>query len=949
MKKTSILTLALAMATTAMAEPKNVTKNSIENPDFGARFAAWVNPGKFTYNTNNSFEMKSGEVWMEKWVAKGSTLGSNTGMYQTLRGLPDGTYTLVASAKNVSQSSPSKVCTGAYLFAGQEQTAFNKAGDYSVVFTVANGKADIGVNLKNCTGNWVCIDNFRLYYNGVNADSLATEKARLAEEEETLREKIANATVTSLKVSTYDFVPTGNTIALGRSTVSGTAKEKGFCWSTQSEPTIFDEKTTETFDNNGAIYVMRGLKPATAYYVRAYAMTSGGYVAYGNVKKIVTLPAGNMSYGFYNDNGGDEETCARINSASAECVWMYNNLSYIPGFFLSVHYVPGSGAGGGTADCSYGGWMRVSQTQSYQQTGTMLHETNHGVGVGTTGEWYSNSNLRAETSRGTWLGPMATKVVRFFENSSTATMTGDGTHMWPYGINGAHEDSYQPSNQCLYYANILITHAMHQDGLPCTKDVGFASPAYVFEQNDTVKYYIKSNDEQTGLLTSYLRGDGTKPTWNAASAFEVLDDDTYAWYVKYDPSTRYYYLQNVATGKLLSCGSSWTLSSKTAPSANEKLHFMPARVDTKIGSTQKTAYWVMKPNRYDSMTLEATTTGGVSAKKIDLTNAATKQQWLFLTADEMESFDEAAMSGLQKEVDEWIAQCKRLLAVPHVAGNDSIDLSIVDSDFETAIFVAENAEDYATIGNAIAHIDAIKQAMVDFLAKVKPEMASQPFDLTFLLDNPGFDKDASGWSETPAWGNQCCEYYQKNFDLNQTIQLTMPAGTYQLCANAFQRPGTLDDIYNDFVLGGRDKVNATLYIKTKNQKIKNICADAQAKSIHSDAKKIDQLGYIPNTMASSQAWFKKGYYDNSLVYHVTSSGKLKVGIKSTSNSGGGYWVCIDNFRLYYYGEMTVDDVTTPVLRPMANPSEQQLYDLQGRRVEQPRHGLYIRGGKKILF
>ena len=76
------------------------------------------------------------------------------------------------------------------------------------------------------------------------------------------------------------------------------------------------------------------------------------------------------------------------------------DFSYLGSFGLSVHYVRGSGAGGGTADCSYGGWMRVSQTTSYQQTGTMLHEPNHGVGVGTTSQWYNNPNLRSNTSSG---------------------------------------------------------------------------------------------------------------------------------------------------------------------------------------------------------------------------------------------------------------------------------------------------------------------------------------------------------------------------------------------------------------------------------------------------------------------------------------------------------------------------------------------------------------------
>ncbi len=956
--KIRILSIALntAFSLSLMAQPKDVTKKYIENPDFGSRFAAWVNPGSFTYNTNTtSFEGRSGEVWMEKWVAKGSTLGSNSGMYQTLRNLPAGTYTLVASAKNVSQSSPSKVCTGAYLYAGQEQVAFNAFGDYSVVFTVANGKADIGVKLKTCNGNWVCVDNFRLYYNGVNEDSLATEQARLDTELAALKEKVANATPTSLKVTTYDFIPTGNTIALGRSTVTGTSKEKGFCWSKEGEPTIFDEKTTETFTNNGVIYVMRGLTPSTVYYVRPYAMTSGGYVAYGATKKIVTLPAGNMTYGYFNDNNGDEETCARINSASAECVWMYNNLSYIPGFYLSVHYVPGAGAGGGTADCSYGGWMRVSQNTPYQQTGTMLHETNHGVGVGTTGEWYNNSNLRAETSRGTWLGPMATKMVRFFDNDQTSIMKGDGTHMWPYGINGAGEDSYQPSNQCLYYANILITHAMHQDGLPCTSGVGFASPAYVFEQNDTTKYYIKSNDDSTGKLTGYLCASGTSVKWNAISASEAQANDEYAWNIKYDPKTRLYYFVNVGTGRMLSYASSYKMASRTNPTDAEKLHLMPARITSTIGSgsakLEKEAFWVMHPNKYSSEALEATTTG-VTAKTVNLANSGTKQQWIFLTADEMNNLDAIAMEGMNKELSTWIAHLRALLAVPHYLNNgDVLDTTVEILDEGTNMQLTEIEEampGYTSPSQATEALEHIKEILHDLLVHFTPLDASQPFDLTFLIDNPNFDNDASGWSESAAWSNSCCEYYQTNFDFYQTLQMKLPAATYEVRVQAFQRPGTLDDIYYDFVEGGKNNVNAVVYAKTKTAKVQNICEGATSTSLGSGSTKINDLGYIPASMASAQSWFKKGYYDNSVITTTTTDANFKLGIKSTNNAASGYWTLFDNFRLYGYGKMTKEEVTPIHAITPEEAADAPCFDLSGRRIAHPRQGLYISNGRKIL-
>lgn len=950
MRKT-LLFLSFALASQVWAQPKDVTKKYLENPDFSARFAAWVNPGKFTYNVSSSFEGKSGEVWMEKWVAKGSTLGTNEGIYQSLNGLPNGTYTLVASAKNTSQSSVEKQCKGAILYAGQEQVEIHQFGDYSVTFTVANGKARVGVKLQNCDGNWVCVDNFRLFYNGENADSLATEQTRLDAELKALHDKVDNANKTSLKVTTYDFVPTGNTIALGRATFSGSCKEKGYCWSTEGDPTIFDDTTTETFSNNGDIYVMRGLKPATVYYVRPYAMTTGGYVAYGQTKKIVTLPAGNMTYSY--DKAGDAETNARINSASAECVWMYNNLSYIPGFFLQVHYVPGAGAGGGTADCSYGGWMRVSQNVPYQQTGTMLHETNHGVGVGTTGEWYNNSNLRAETSRGLWLGPMGTKMVRFFENSATATMTGDNTHMWPYGINGAHEDSYQPSNQCLYYANILITHALHQDGLPSTSGVGFASPAYVFEQRDTTKYYIKSNNVETGMMTGYLHGGSTSLKWDKVSSVEAKADDAYAWYIKYDPKTRLYYFQNVGSGRMITYNNGYKMVARSAATDAEKLHLMPARVNTIIGSStkklEKTAYWVMKPGKYSSQAMEATTSG-VTAKTIDLTNAATRQQWLFLTEDELEKVDAAAVKTLTSEAKAWITNLRATLATPHHATSDEDLVSEVDAPVEDYLTALEADITNFTMPNQFnAAIDSLKVLLVDFLAQATPDGADQPFDLTYLLENPTFDKDNTGWSDAPIWDNKCLEYYEENFDFNQTTALKLPAATYEVRAQGFQRPSIFDDTYTAYVKNGsKNEVNVNLYIKTKSQKIKHICAEATEKNLGTGGIEFQGLGYVPANMQGAQAWFRKGLYDNSVMTTTSVTATIKLGLKSTANSSSGYWTCFDNFRLYCYGGMTADDITAlnPV-RQVTLPSS-VVYDLQGRKVTAPVHGLYVKDGRKVL-
>lgn len=69
----------------------------------------------------------------------------------------------------------------------------------------------------------------------------------------------------------------------------------------------------------------------------------------------------------------------------------------------------------------------MGSNKSYQRTGTMLHEMAHGVGIGTHDPYWS-PHLRLDGDRGMWLGDRVTSVIRFWENSETATITGDKMH-----------------------------------------------------------------------------------------------------------------------------------------------------------------------------------------------------------------------------------------------------------------------------------------------------------------------------------------------------------------------------------------------------------------------------------------------------------------------------------------------------------------------------------------
>ena len=978
------LMIGCQLATVGAASAQtNVTNKYIDNPNFEARFAGWTNNG-MTYQTNKGFRRQDGMVFMEKWVNKGSKVGT-VSMSQKLEGLAAGDYTLVVSAQNIQQGNVDTKQTGAFVYADNQQVEVSDSTDYSVNFTVVTGSAEIGFMTKSCTGNWVSIDNFRLYYNGFDK---TTANARLQEiiaeaesvvgdgvtgpalqtaideakalqtadgdyiqvakalERATLNYRISNGTGTVPKVTTWDFVPTGVTIALGRMTVTGSAKERGFCWSTEPNPTVLDNRSTRYFANNGNIYCMEHLKPATVYYVRPYAITSNWQVGYGDVVKIATLPESNMTTS-YDWAAEDEQMNYRIASAVNEVYWLYHNLTNVRGFNLTVHFVYNCGSEGRTADCQYGGNMRVSYNTPYQQTGTILHETNHGVGVGTTGEWYNNSNLRAETSRGLWLGPIANKMVQFLENNASATLTGDNTHMWPYGINGAHEDSYNPENTLLYFANAMTTHALHFDGLICSWNVGFATPAYLFQQEDTTKYFIKCEDEESvGYLT--VSSSNLK-----ISKLDETKIDDFAWYITYDPKTCYYTFQNVGTGRYITLTTSSTgttsikAAKKTTIDTTEKFHLLPARQTTTMGNYSGCGYWITAEK--GTYTLQLAINGtSTSTTGLNFANSATNQRWLFLTEDELGDYEQAAVNLAMTKLDALLKDVETMLATPHVT-NDEGDAATADDELTAVTSAITQAKaQYTKTDEVATAISDIEAAVVKFLGQVKVSDVGQPFDLTFLISNPGLDENTDGWNTAATNSYSCCEMFEKTFDFNQTISLKMPAGTYKLCVQAFQRPGSAADTYTEFVTNATDNASAQIYLKTTTQKVKNIWADAQNRSLGGATSNIGSK-YAPNNMEAASKWFAKGWYENEVMATTTAAATMKLGIKATK-SATAYWTCFDNFRLYFYGKHSQEVITgISTIEDATANAGQAVYDLSGRRVSKPSRGLYIRNGKKFII
>jgi hypothetical protein len=714
------------------------------------------------------------------------------------------------------------------------------------------------------------------------------------------------------RVTTDKRFARGATMAFGRMTATigdGTISERGFCWSEQPEPTINDFTTTEML-SNGA-YWLRDLKPATKYYMRAYAKTEGRRVGYGEVIKFYTIPEGQI--GFSMRTSGDENS-ERIRKAAQTAVDWWNALTEMKGFNTSIGY----NAGVPTAECSYGGWMSVGSNTSYQRPGTIMHEMLHGVGVipWADTEW-SRHNLRSGVNgdgfgTGLWLGDRVTEVLRFWDNNSTSQLNGDYQHMWPYGINGASEDN--GSNE-LYIGNGLVCQALGEDGLQHTSQL-YAEPYYAFDQEDDVKYYLKNEDADRGLYTAYLIPTATGTLqWRDMTASEAAANDSAAWYVTFTPSNQYYQLRNAATGQYLTYATNgFRTATRSTLTANDNFHLMRSRVDVATGNASgpvipadntRRAYWLIHPtNNWTPACLQANANGQVGSATFNIANSATTQRWLILSEREMFVQEQNAVSTLQKQMADLLAPIKALLRVPHVELATGIDDTFAArlADFEQRLVSS-------TSPSALLAIETeARQAAYEFLCDAKPTDDTNPFDLTYLIKNPGMDS-TEGWTGSPSLSYSCAEFYQKTFNFNQTIS-QLPAGNYRFLAQGFQRPGQSADAYNDYV-AGNNNVTASLYAGDDSQLLAHIASEARSTKLGGNEATVGGNKYIPSNMEAASKYFAKGLYQNVVTTTVADASPagntLRVGIRSTSMPSY-YWAIFDNFRLQYLGRTIPGDV-----------------------------------------
>ena len=148
----------------AQRTPGSSMTLAIINPSFETgTLEGWTSQDGGNVQSNRDFPGLKGDIYFEKWTGDPSL--SNGSLKQTIKGLPNGTYTLTAEMQNVLQSENNAPRGGYYLVANDNRTEVTERGKtVSVTTVVRDGNLTIGTVLENCTGNKACVDNFQLTY-----------------------------------------------------------------------------------------------------------------------------------------------------------------------------------------------------------------------------------------------------------------------------------------------------------------------------------------------------------------------------------------------------------------------------------------------------------------------------------------------------------------------------------------------------------------------------------------------------------------------------------------------------------------------------------------------------------------------------------------------------------------------------------------------------------------
>lgn len=193
-------------------------------------------------------------------------------------------------------------------------------------------------------------------------------------------------------------------------------------------------------------------------------------------------------------------------------------------------------------------------------------------------------------------------------------------------------------------------------------------------------------------------------------------------------------------------------------------------------------------------------------------------------------------------------------------------------------------------------------------------------NVTDLLVNPTFD-GTDGWiSEGDFTANPAtvAENFATAFDVHQDVEGLEP-GVYKISLQGFFRDSrnsaeggtwSADDVARNVRTVGQENIASYLYARvgadldndyTEGKNSLLSIFDEKYGTTGTDGIHSSILPNVPGGVTTAHGAFEAGLYaDNSMIVEVTTSGKLRVGLKKETTTDRE-WTCFDNMKLYKLG------------------------------------------------
>jgi hypothetical protein len=172
-------------------EPLDMT-STITNPSFETGdFTGWK-VTDMAIQGNSVFSIKNGTYYTEKWTGRGGAVG-DAKVSQTISGMEPGLYRLKVAAQNIQEDYPKTEQKGAWIYANSHRLPVNIRQEYVLDFVLVSNQLEIGFLAEQATGNWLSVDNFRLFYLGEDFETVKAELVQLIEQAEQLATQKMNS------------------------------------------------------------------------------------------------------------------------------------------------------------------------------------------------------------------------------------------------------------------------------------------------------------------------------------------------------------------------------------------------------------------------------------------------------------------------------------------------------------------------------------------------------------------------------------------------------------------------------------------------------------------------------------------------------------------------------------------------------------------------------------